>query len=128
ELLKTGKIAVIAQIGTSERKRDPDFADAPTFWELVDSKKDKSIVSVAAASSFGGRPFFLPPGVPSGRVETLRTSFMSAAQDPELLAEAKKLKRPIDPVPGRILEELYRDVFDTSPADQKAITKLFTGK
>ncbi|MGH7825026.1 MAG: Bug family tripartite tricarboxylate transporter substrate binding protein, partial [Candidatus Binatia bacterium] len=115
ELLKTGKIAVIAQIGTSERKRDSDFPDAPTFWELVDSKKDKSLVSVAAASSFGGRPFFLPPGVPSGRVEVLRSSFVSAAKDPDLLAEAEKLKRPVDPVPGPVLEEIYRDVFDASP-------------
>jgi tripartite-type tricarboxylate transporter receptor subunit TctC len=127
DLLKAGKITVIAQIGTSDRKRDPDFPDAPTFWELADSKKDKSLVSVTAATAIGGRPFFLPPGVHPDQVELLRGSFMSAARDPDLLAEAEKIRRPIDPVPGRVLEELYRDIFDISAEDRKQITKLFVG-
>jgi len=128
DLLKAGKVAVLAQIGMPDRKRDPDFPDAPTFWELADSKMDKALVSLVAAGSTAGRPFFLPPGVPSERVEVLRAAFMKAAQDPELVAEAEKIKRPIHPVPGEVIEQLYRDVFNVSPEERAKITALVTGK
>jgi len=53
---------------------------------------------------------------------------MKAARDPELLAEAKRARRPIDPVAGTVLQDLYKDIFDIPPDERKAITKLFMGK
>jgi tripartite-type tricarboxylate transporter receptor subunit TctC len=128
DLLNAGKVAVLAQVGMPDRTRDPDFANAPTFWELAKTKKLKSLVSVAAAVSIAGRPFFLPPGVAAGRARILRQAFMKAAEDPKLLAEAKKVKRPISAVSAKVIEELYHDVFAMSAEDRKEITKLFTGK
>ncbi|MFQ5851048.1 MAG: Bug family tripartite tricarboxylate transporter substrate binding protein [Candidatus Binatia bacterium] len=128
DLLKAGKVAILAQIGTPDRKRDPDFANAPTFWELAKSKKDRALVGFVAAGSIAGRPFFLPPGVPADRVKVLREAFMRAARDPGLMAEAKRIKRPIDPVAGEVIEKLYRDVFAVSPEERREITALVTGK
>ncbi len=125
ELRKAGKIAVLAQVGLPDRTRDPDFADVPTFWELAKTKKHKTLVSVAAAISIAGRPFFLPPGVPAGRAKILQEAFMKAAKDPQLLAEAKKVKRPIAPVGAKVIEDLYKEMFSMSAEDRREIAKVY---
>lgn len=127
-LIADGKLPVIAQIGTSKKTRDPDFPDAPTFWELAETPKEKALVSVAAAASVAGRPFFLPAGVPEERVEILRRTFEKVAQDPKVIAEAEKLKRPIEYVPPEVIKEVYSDVFSLSPDERKEVTKLFMGQ
>ena len=45
-------------------------------------------------------PLVAPPDVPAERVSELRAAFLAMMKDPELLAEAAKLKLEIDPVSG----------------------------
>jgi tripartite-type tricarboxylate transporter receptor subunit TctC len=47
-----------------------------------------------------GRPTAGPPGIPPGRLEVLRDAFMKAVTDPELLAQARNIRIPIEPVRG----------------------------
>jgi len=66
------------------------------------AKSDESrklIVAVAQSHGAAVRPYLLPPETPKNLVEILRKSFLEAIRDPELLAEAKKARLEINPVP-----------------------------
>ena len=60
--------------------------------------------------------FFTTPGVPADRVTALRRAFDETMKDPELLAEAEKIKVGISPLPGEELQKLVADVSNLSPA------------
>jgi tripartite-type tricarboxylate transporter receptor subunit TctC len=58
-----------------------------------------------------GRPYLLPPGVPPERVAALRKAFIAALQDKDLLAEAKKIKLDIEPLPGEEVQGMVAKVY-----------------
>jgi hypothetical protein len=45
---------------------------------------------VAGTAEFGAWPMMASPNTPTDHVKTLRAAFVTAVNDPELLAEAKK--------------------------------------
>ena len=47
-----------------------------------------------------GRPYVAPPGVPAEIANILRDAFAKTAKDPELKAEADKMKISIDFIPA----------------------------
>ena len=62
-----------------------------------------------------GRPYVLPPGVPVERVAMLRSAFMAALGDADLLAEAHKMRFEIDPMSGEDLQALVARLFTLPP-------------
>src|SRR5215213_7335950 len=52
----------------------------------------KNSVSFVFSSVEFGRPYVLPPDVPKERTDLVRKSFAAAVHDPELIAEANKMK------------------------------------
>jgi len=54
-----------------------------------------------------GRPYVLPPGVPADRVAALRKAFVDTFRDPEIVAEAGKMKLDVDALSG---EEVQAEV------------------
>ena len=77
----------------------PRVADAPTIYELMDEYKTSATKRrVAEAMLQGGewaRSLMAPPGTPADRVAILRAAYEKAMKDPDLLAEAKKLRNKI---------------------------------
>ena len=70
------------------------------------------------------RPYFLPPGVPTDRVEALRAAFVKTLADPEFLGEAEKAKLDINPTSARELQKLIIDYL-AMPSDlKKKLTKV----
>ncbi len=126
DLLKAGKITIIVQSGTQERKRSPELPEVPTLWELARTEDGKALNASYFPSTIAGRPFWLPARVPKERVDLLRSAFAKAAVDPKLLAEARKSGRPIALVNGDEMVTLYRDGFRVSPA-LKALWKELMG-
>jgi tripartite-type tricarboxylate transporter receptor subunit TctC len=58
----------------------------------------------------------MAPGVPADRVAALRSAFMAAMRDKELLAEAQKIGIDIDPISGEELQALAEKIFATPAA------------
>ena len=59
---------------------------------------------VAEAMLLGGewaRPLMASPGTPADRVAVLRAAYEKVAKDPELIAEAKKMRIDVTPVSRR---------------------------
>lgn len=127
DLFDSGEVVIVNQTGTVDLERDPAYPDAPTLSELAESAFETAAVNAYIARSVAGRPFFLPPGVPEERVQLLQDAMWAAFNDPELLAEAEQIGRPMSPVRGDRVAELYEGVFDVDPADKARLQELLSG-
>ena len=127
DLYKSGEIGILIQTGTIKRERDPDFPNAPTFWELAKSKEDRQLLSLMLLGQTVARPFWLPAGVPEDRVVEIRRAFTKAVRDPGFAAEAKKARRHVEPLSGVEVEEFYKEAFG-APKEAKEFVKNVLGK
>ena len=107
------KIRILAQWAL---QKSPELGDIPLFLDLAKTEADRDALRLMLARLEYGRPFFLPPNVPTARVEALRRAFDATMQDPTYLAEAEKLKIEVDPLPGEQVGALVEQVSRT-PAD-----------
>ncbi len=125
--LKSKFVRFLAQSG---RKRDPRVGDAPTIYELMEEFKTPATKRrVAEAMLLGGewaRPLMASPGTPADRVAVLRAAYEKVVKDPELLAEAKKMRIDVVPVSGEKLQGMAKEVMNQPPEVTAQIKKLFT--
>jgi len=116
-------------LAQSGRKRDSRIADAPTVYELMDEYKTPATKRrVAEAMLQGGewaRSLMAPPATPADRVAILRAAHEKAAKDPDLLAEAKKLRIEITHLRGEHLQSVAKEVMTQPPEVVEQIKKLF---
>ena len=124
--LKTKFVRFLAQSG---RKRSERVPDAPTIYELMDEHKTSATKRrVAEAMLQGGewaRPLMAPPATPADRVGLLRAAYEKAVKDPELLAEAKKLRIDVTLARGEQLQATAKEVMTQPPEIIEQIKKLF---
>jgi tripartite-type tricarboxylate transporter receptor subunit TctC len=71
------------------------------------------------------RPLLASPGTPAERIATLRAAYEKTVKDPELLAEAKKLRIEVVPQSGEKLQGLVKEVMSQPPEVIAQIKKLF---
>ena len=62
-----------------------------------------------------GRPYIMPPGVPSERVAAIQKAFLDSFQDPDLLAEARRISLDISPISGESVQALIARMFRSPP-------------
>ena len=127
--LTWAKNKFIRFIAQSGRKRSDRVADAPTIFELMDEYKTPATKRrVAEAMLAGGewaRSLMATPGTPADRVATLRSSYEQMTKDPDLMAEAKKLRIDITLMRGEELQSKAKDVMSQPPEVLEQIKKLF---
>jgi tripartite-type tricarboxylate transporter receptor subunit TctC len=128
DMWKAGQLSVFVQTGTSEGKRDPYFPNAPLLSELAETPEGKKTAQSTALLAALGRPFWLPPGVPKERVKILRDAFWNVMRDDNLLIEAKKLRRPIDPARGEKLQKMWDEALAAPPQVVAIVKDLFGTK
>ncbi len=88
----------------------------PVAVELAKTPADRQVLELLFDQLVFGRPYVLPPGVPSDRVAVLRTAFMAALKDPALLEDAKKSRIDIEAVSGEEVQQLVAKMFATPEA------------
>jgi tripartite-type tricarboxylate transporter receptor subunit TctC len=91
--------------------------------DYAKTEKAKSIISLIDALAQLGRVTAAPPGTPQERVDALRAAYKQALEDPDLLAEAEKMGRPIDPAYGEDVKELVVAALNQSPETVAIIAK-----
>jgi tripartite-type tricarboxylate transporter receptor subunit TctC len=62
-----------------------------------------------------GRPFVMAPGIPPERVAAIRSAFNAALKDPDLLAEAQKLRVDVDGLDATEMQKLVDGLFKAPP-------------
>jgi hypothetical protein len=95
----------------------------PYAGDLVASERDRSVLKLLTNPAQLGKPIVAAKAVPPERVEVLRTAFEATMRDPELLADADKMKVDISPrnasEASAIIEEIFsmpRDVVEAAKA------------
>jgi tripartite-type tricarboxylate transporter receptor subunit TctC len=94
----------------------------PVNEDLATDKKAKAIFAMFSTADLIGRPYVAPPGTPAEVINVLKDAFAKVAKDPELKAEAKKLKMDVDYTPG---EEILK-VIDFAFNQPEDIVKEFS--
>jgi tripartite-type tricarboxylate transporter receptor subunit TctC len=117
------KIRIIYTLGLARDARAPD---APTILDLVESPRDKQVMTLLASTSTIGRALVAPPEVAADRAAALRQAFAAMVKDPAFLADAKKRQLGVDPLPGAAIQGIVAEVM-AMPSDivetMKAVTQ-----
>lgn len=85
----------------------------PVTGKLVKSDADKAALELFYSQNVLGRPYVVAAEVPKDRAAALRKAFMASLADPELLAEAKRMRIEITPTSGDEVEKLIARLYAT---------------
>ena len=114
--LTSGEINILTQYAT---KRHRELPDIPAVVELTNKREDKALLSFLARASEVGRAFVAPPDVSPEALSVLRKAFEATMEDPGFLADAKKIRADLDPLPGKDLQQLLEQGVELSTANRE---------
>ncbi|MDH3240924.1 MAG: tripartite tricarboxylate transporter substrate-binding protein [Alphaproteobacteria bacterium] len=123
--LKEGKLNLLVQVAV---KKAPDLPNVPLLWELTDNKEHRTMLEVLSSSNGIGRSLSAPPDLPADRVAALRAAFDAMVKSDKFLAEAKRMRLQIDPLPGDELRKLVLQSGDLTPSMVKQIQDIINIK
>ena len=93
-----------------------DKMGVPLTKDFAKTPEQRQILELVYTQTTFGRPYVVAPGVPPERVEALRKAFMETMNDPDLVAEAKRINVDIGAISGEELQKLIAKVYAT-PSD-----------
>jgi tripartite-type tricarboxylate transporter receptor subunit TctC len=102
------KINVVVQAALD---KDMDLPNVPLASELASTPDQKKILQLFLAPQALARPFAAPPGIPEDRKLLLQKAFDETMKGPDFLAEAKKLRLDVNPLPGSKIEALVKELY-----------------
>jgi tripartite-type tricarboxylate transporter receptor subunit TctC len=112
--LRDGFIKVMAQEGMKS-VAELDKLGVPLAYSYAKTPEQQQVMQLHYEPLTFGRPFVAAPEVPADRLEALRTAFMKALNDPDLRAEAERLKLDIAPTSGEEVAAIVNKIFDLPP-------------
>ena len=87
----------------------------PLTREFAKTDEQRRILDLVYSQTVFGRPYVVAPEVPKERVGALRQAFMAAIRNPELRAEAERIKVDIDAISGDELQTAIAKIYTTPP-------------
>jgi tripartite-type tricarboxylate transporter receptor subunit TctC len=121
--IRDNKVSVFVQFAL---KRHAELSQVPTAVDLARNDEERAILSAIMNATEVGTAFFTTPGAPADRVTALRRAFEAAMKDPELLAEAERIKVGVSPMTGEDLQKLVAEVSNLSPALLDKVRATYT--
>jgi hypothetical protein len=112
--LRDGFIHVIAQEGMRSSP-ELDKKNVPLAYSFAKTRREQQVMQVHYEPLTFGRPFVAAAEVPTDRVESLQGAFMKAMNDPELRADAGRLRLDIAPASGNEVAAIVNKIYDLSP-------------
>jgi hypothetical protein len=118
------KVKILLQYG---QQPSPELLDVPFARQLVRTEVDRQLLDVAMAPLEMGRPYVMAPGVPSARVQSIRTALMATFHDAAFLADARKQHFDVDRAPktGDDLQAIVARVYGTPKQLRDRLVNLF---
>ncbi|MPZ40964.1 MAG: hypothetical protein GEU95_23530 [Rhizobiales bacterium] len=121
QLVKDGKLRFILR---AEEAPIPSIPDVPSIYDLAKSDEQRQLMRFVFSSVEFGRPYVLPPESPPELVALMRKAFADAVKDPELIAEAARLKLDMTYRPPEDLVKLVDNLYRTPQPVIDTIKKL----
>lgn len=119
------KVNFLTQFGAA---RLAELPDVPLARDFVRDAADRVVFEILAYPQEIGRPVVAPPGTPADRLTALRRAFDATMQDPEYLAEAKKVFQDIDPLTGETVTAMIQRAYATPKDVIARAAELLYGK
>jgi tripartite-type tricarboxylate transporter receptor subunit TctC len=120
-LFEQGKLRILLR---AEEANLPEAPDVPSIFDYAKNEDQRRLMRFVFSTTEFGRSYVFPPDVPSERIELMRKAIANAAQDPELVAEAKKINLDMAYRSPRDLEALVARLYQTPPEMLEAVKKL----
>jgi tripartite-type tricarboxylate transporter receptor subunit TctC len=109
-------------------KTSRELPELPLITDFAKDPVDRQILELILYGGLWGRPFALPPDVPSDRVAALRKAFIAMTTDQEFLAEARKLDLDLDVMDGGQIDAVLAKAYGAPPAIIEATRAAIGGK
>jgi tripartite-type tricarboxylate transporter receptor subunit TctC len=111
--LRDKKINLIVQYAL---ERHPELPNVPTITEMSTTDEQRQVWDLFLKSGTIGYSLAMPPGVPAERVALVRKAFDEMAKDPGVQSESDRMSLPVDPMPGKALQDTISSMFQIDPA------------
>jgi tripartite-type tricarboxylate transporter receptor subunit TctC len=118
----SGKGRYILQIGGAP------VAGVDQAKDLANTPDGKAIVALIASQAELARFTAGPPKMHKGRLGVLRAAYRKALKSPELHAQAKTAKRPIEPLFGEAVAKRVRAAFKQTPVTVALLKQVLSKK
>ena len=125
EPFRDGKILLLAQAGSV---KDPEFPKVPNILDEAKTPETRQALQFMYAALDLGRPLAVAAETPPDRVALLRRAFDQAMKDPELIADAGKLKLDVNWVNGADTEAAVAELYKTPATVIERIQKALAPK
>jgi tripartite-type tricarboxylate transporter receptor subunit TctC len=99
----------------------------PRVEKYVKDERDRKLLALLQSLSELGRLTAGPPGIPANILGVQRRAIDAVMKDPGFLAEAKKLRLPIDSLPGEIVEAKIKAALNQPPETIAALKRAAGG-
>lgn len=110
---KEGKLRYLLN---AEESPLPGLPDVPSTYGFAKTNEQRQLMRFIFSSTEFGRPYLFPPDVPKDRVQFMRKAIEAAVKNPELLAEAQKIKLDMVYRPPEHLEQVVAHLYETPPS------------
>ena len=121
QALKEGRLRFILR---AEESPLPELPDVPSIYDLAKTDEQRQLMRFVFSSVEFGRPYVLPPDSPPELVALMRKAFADAVNDPDLVAEAERLKLDMTYRPPSDLEKLVANLYQTPQSIIDTVKKL----
>ena len=112
DALRNHRINVFIQVGS---EKHPEIPEATFVYDILKNPADKPLLDFLVGRMLFGRPFLQPAGVPEDRAKALGDAFWATMQDPEFLAEAKKVNMPVMPIDAKTNSDAVKKLVAAPP-------------
>jgi tripartite-type tricarboxylate transporter receptor subunit TctC len=114
EWIRDGKLNFLLQIGPQAHANEElTKMGVPTLWQFVKDDDNRRVAELIVSQQAFQRPYFIAMGTPDAYVTILRKAFDATMQDGEFLADAKKLRIDVSPLPGATVQDLVQKFYAT---------------
>jgi len=120
-LIREGKLRILLH---AEETPVAALPDVPSIYAYAKTDEQRQFLRFILSSVEFGRPYVFPPDVPKDRIAIMRKAFVEVARDPQMRAEAERLKLDMSFHTPEHLERLVAALYETPPAMIEAVKKL----
>lgn len=119
------KIIILAQFAIDKHR---DLPDVPFVMDFARNDDDRAMLVLSLGPGKMGRPYFAPPNLPRERAELLRRAFDASMIDPQLLADAAKMKVEIDWMKGEAVQSMVESIYNTPKSVVEKVRRITAAK
>lgn len=108
----SGKVKVLAQEDATGYP-ELNALHIPRTLDFAKTDEQRQMLELYYSQTAFGRPYVMAPQVEPAKIKLMRKAFMDTMNDPELKAEAEKIKVDVIPIAGDVLQELVKKIYAT---------------